>query len=52
MLIIVTFADLGGRTEMMFHHAGFIHEQSRDGCSDGWSECFDKLAVLLAGKSS
>ena len=52
MLITVTFADLGGRTEMTFHQAGFIHEQSRDGHNDGWSECVDKLAVLLAGKSS
>lgn len=52
MLITVTFADLGGRTEMTFHQAPFIHEQSRDSLNDGWSECFDKLAVLLGGKPS
>ena len=52
MLTTVTFADPGGRTEMTFHQAGSIHEQSHDSHSDGWSECVDKLAVLLAGKSS
>jgi uncharacterized protein YndB with AHSA1/START domain len=52
MLVTVTFADQGGTTEMTFHQAAFIHEQSRDSHNDGWSECFDKLAVLLAGESS
>lgn len=52
MLVTVTFADLGGTTEMTFHQAAFIHEQSRDSHDDGWSACFDKLAVHLAGVAS
>jgi uncharacterized protein YndB with AHSA1/START domain len=48
MLITITFADLGDRTEMRFHQATFTSEQSRDSHEAGWSECFDKLAAHVA----
>ena len=48
MLVTVTFADLGDRTEMTFEQATFSSEQSRDSHVDGWSQCFDKLETYLA----
>lgn len=49
MLVTVAFADLGDRTEMRFQQAVFVSEASRDSHEDGWSQCFDKLAALVAG---
>jgi uncharacterized protein YndB with AHSA1/START domain len=46
-LITVTFTDRGGKTEMNFRQSGFDSVESRDGHSEGWNECFDKLAELL-----
>jgi uncharacterized protein YndB with AHSA1/START domain len=48
MLITITLADLGGRTEMTFHQAVFEDIEDRDGHRGGWSESFDKLAAYLA----
>jgi uncharacterized protein YndB with AHSA1/START domain len=52
MLITVRFKDLNGKTEMTFHQAVFMHQQSRDSHRDGWSECFDKLDANLAVTTS
>jgi uncharacterized protein YndB with AHSA1/START domain len=46
-LVTVTFTDRGGKTEMNFRQSGFDSVESRDGHSEGWTECFDKLAELL-----
>lgn len=48
MLVTVTFADHGGKTEMAFHQAIFESAEDRDGHEEGWSECFDLLAEYLA----
>jgi len=48
-LVTVTFTDRGGKTEMNFRQSGFDSVESRDGHSEGWNECFDKLAELVAG---
>jgi uncharacterized protein YndB with AHSA1/START domain len=45
LLVTVTFADVGGRTEMTCHVAG---ETGGAPAYDGWSTMFDKLADLLA----
>jgi uncharacterized protein YndB with AHSA1/START domain len=44
----VRFADYGKKTKMAFHQAVFDSAPSRDGHRGGWSECFDRLAKLLA----
>lgn len=47
--VTVRFADCGAnRTEMRFEQACFKSVESRDSHAGGWSECFDKLADLLA----
>jgi uncharacterized protein YndB with AHSA1/START domain len=33
---------------MNFRQSGFDSAESRDGHSEGWTECFDKLDELLA----
>lgn len=49
--ITVRFSDLpGGGTRMKFEQTGFASPESRDGHGEGWSECFDRLDELLAGK--
>lgn len=48
MLITLTFAERGGRTEMIFRQAGFRSTESRDSHREGWEECFDRLPPYLA----
>jgi glutathione S-transferase len=42
-LIIVTLRDVGGRTQMHFHHEGFKEEIYRDRHVYGWNGCLDKM---------
>lgn len=45
----VTFAEQGSRrTLMTFHQAPFRSLAERDGHTDGWSQCFDRLEVYVA----
>lgn len=46
-LVTLTFADLGGTTEMTFSQAPFASAGDRDGHADGWGQAFDKLAAAL-----
>jgi uncharacterized protein YndB with AHSA1/START domain len=46
--VVVTFADKGAETEVVFRQTGFDSEQDRDNNVEGWQECFRKLTVLLA----
>ena len=46
MVVTVTFADLGGKTEMTCHVVG---ETGGDEAVAGWSSSFDKLVEVLAG---
>jgi len=47
-VVTVSFADLGGKTEMTFHQAAFDSVAVRDEHESGWVECFDDLAIHLA----
>jgi uncharacterized protein YndB with AHSA1/START domain len=42
-VITVELADLGGRTAMTFHQAGFTSEEARRDVHDGWSSALDRL---------
>ncbi|WP_344421460.1 SRPBCC family protein [Amycolatopsis minnesotensis] len=46
--VTLTFADLGGKTEMTFHQTGFGSTAQRDDHGIGWTEAFDKIGPLLA----
>ena len=47
-IVTVDFAELGKKTRMTFHQAGFTSQASRDGHEGGWSECFERLEAYLA----
>lgn len=47
-LVTVTLEPRAGKTEMTFTQTGFESVESRDGHGEGWSECFDQLAQVLA----
>jgi uncharacterized protein YndB with AHSA1/START domain len=47
-LITVTFADLGGATEMTFHARGYTAAEEEAGLEAGWGSIFHKLADHLA----
>jgi len=47
MLITVTFAERGGKTQMTFRQTGLATVASRDGHERGWNEAFDQLGELL-----
>lgn len=48
MMVTITLAEVGDKTEMTFHQAVFESVEDRDGHRVGWSESFDKLAEYLA----
>jgi uncharacterized protein YndB with AHSA1/START domain len=48
MLVTVTLAERGGKTEMTFRQTGFVSAASRDGHEGGWTEAFDRLAEHLS----
>lgn len=43
-LVTITFADLGDKTEMTFHQAGFRDAGERTGVEEGWASAIDRLA--------
>jgi uncharacterized protein YndB with AHSA1/START domain len=47
-LVTVTLTEGGDKTEMNFRQSGFDSVESRDDHREGWNECFDKLAELVA----
>ncbi|WP_203920785.1 SRPBCC family protein [Rugosimonospora africana] len=49
VLLTVTFADLGDRTEMTFHVSGLAVGEENAGLESGWSSSFDRLAEQLTG---
>ena len=49
MLVTVTFAEHGGKTEMTFRQTGLPSAESRDGHRGGWNEAFDALEEVIAG---
>jgi uncharacterized protein YndB with AHSA1/START domain len=46
-VVTVVLADLGGRTEMTFHQAGFVSDETRAGVHEGWSSAFDRLTEYV-----
>ena len=46
--VTVSFADVDGRTQMTFSQTGFATAKKRDSHTEGWNECFRKLAAHLA----
>lgn len=51
-VVTLTFDDQDGKTLMHFHQANFATKESRDGHEGGWTQCFDRLAGLLAQEQS
>ncbi|MFJ3694365.1 SRPBCC domain-containing protein [Streptomyces sp. NPDC090052] len=48
-IVTVTFADLGGRTEMVFHQGGGnLSAEQYQNARGGWEIFFDSLAQVLA----
>ena len=47
-IVTVTLTQRGSKTEMNFRQTGFDSVGSRDGHSEGWTECFDKLDEMLS----
>jgi uncharacterized protein YndB with AHSA1/START domain len=47
-LIMVTFAERGGRTELTLRQAAFETATARDAHFGGWSSCLERFAEYLA----
>ena len=47
-VVTVRFFDYGKKTKIIFHQGTFESAGERDGHQGGWSQCFDRLADLLA----
>ncbi len=46
-VVTLTLADLGGKTELTLHHAGFADDAVRDDHTGGWTEALEELAGYL-----
>jgi uncharacterized protein YndB with AHSA1/START domain len=47
-LVTVRFAELGGKTRLTLHQAGFATADARDDHHAGWSSCMERFADYLA----
>jgi uncharacterized protein YndB with AHSA1/START domain len=47
-MVTVTFEDVGARTRLTLHHAGFDSIPSRDGHEGGWNSALERFAEHLA----
>ena len=47
MLVTVTFATRGNKTEMTFKQEGFKSADEKAGHEDGWNQTFDRLVAYL-----
>jgi uncharacterized protein YndB with AHSA1/START domain len=52
MLIEVEFVAQGQSTLMKFRQSRFLSEASRDGHTEGWQECFDRLVDYAEAQRS
>ena len=50
-VVTVRLTERGNRTEMNFRQTGFDSAGSREGHSEGWTECFEKLDEMLPLKA-
>jgi uncharacterized protein YndB with AHSA1/START domain len=51
MVVTVTFAEIGGKTELSLHQAAFETAGARDAHHAGWSSCMERFAEYLAAHS-
>ena len=47
MLITITFAARGNKTDMVFRQGVFTSVEDRNGHEGGWNQSFDRLAAYL-----
>ena len=47
MLVSITFAERGKKTEMTFRQGIFESVDDRNGHEGGWSQSFDRFAAYL-----
>jgi uncharacterized protein YndB with AHSA1/START domain len=47
MLITITFAARGNKTDMVFRQGVFTSVEDRNGHEGGWNQSFDRFAAYL-----
>jgi len=47
-VVTVEFLDRGGKTELVLEHRGFTTELSRGEHDEGWKQCLDRMAAVVA----
>lgn len=47
-VVTVDFHDRGGKTELVLEHRGFTTDSSRGEHDEGWKQCLDRMAALVA----
>jgi uncharacterized protein YndB with AHSA1/START domain len=48
----VTFADRGGKTELVFHQSGVNTEEGHTNAKAGWDQALERLAEYLAKEAA
>jgi uncharacterized protein YndB with AHSA1/START domain len=51
-LVTVTFADLGSKTRLTLHQAGFESVAAREAHQGGWTSCVERLAEHLSANAA
>jgi uncharacterized protein YndB with AHSA1/START domain len=51
-LVTVTFADLGGKTRLTLHQAGFASVLAREAHQAGWTSCLEHFAEHLSANAA
>ncbi|MBI4312394.1 MAG: SRPBCC domain-containing protein [Chloroflexi bacterium] len=52
MVVTMTLEEVGGKTRMTLRHGGMPAGEHSEGAGAGWNESFDKLAEVLATRTS
>ena len=47
-VVTVELFDRGGETELVLEHRGFCEEVSRNEHDEGWKQCLDRMAAVVA----
>jgi len=47
-LVTVELFDRGGKTELVLEHTGFTTDRSRGEHDEGWKQCLDRMAAVVA----
>jgi uncharacterized protein YndB with AHSA1/START domain len=51
-LVTVTFVDIGGKTRLTLHQAGFESGAAREAHHGGWTSCLERLAEHLSANAA